>query len=145
VPALPNDPQLYAFASDFVHPIAQPPSQPSSPALVVSSSSHATTFEPIRGKQDISKYEKERLCSLLRLWLDVCHVRQGSSVFISHNFGLPPKQMEKIVLSCGKFLASADIGKKEVLKVAKLDLVSDEDFTDISHVILEWREGLNIT
>jgi len=31
------------------------------------------------------------------------------------------------------------------LKVAKLDLASDEDFADISHVILEWREGLNIT
>ena len=99
----------------------------------------------MRGKQDISKDDKERLRSLLRSWLDVRHARQGSSVFISRDFGLPPKQMEKIVSSCGKFLASVDIGKTEVLKVAKLDLASDEDFTDISHVILEWREGLNIT
>jgi hypothetical protein len=52
--------------------------------------------------------------------------------------------MEKIVSSCGNFLASVDVGKKEVLKVAKLDLASDEDFDDISCIISEWREGLNI-
>jgi hypothetical protein len=99
----------------------------------------------MRGKQDISKHDKERLCSLLRSWLDVRHAWHGSSVFISCDFGLPPKQMEKIVSSCSEFLALADIGKKEVLKVAKLDLASDEDFADISRVILEWRDGLNIT
>jgi hypothetical protein len=80
----------------------------------------------------------------LTAWLEVRHAHRGSSVFISRDFGLPPKQMEKIVSSCSSFLASTDIGKKEVLKVVRLDLASDEDFADISCIISEWREGLNI-
>ena len=144
-PALPDDPQLYTFAKDFIHPIAQPPSHPSTPASVASNSSRATTtFEPVKAKQNISKLDKDRLHSLLTVWLEVRHAGWGSSVFISRDFGLPPKQMEKIVLSCSSFLASTDIGKKEVLKVVRLDLASDEDFANISHIISEWREGSNI-
>ena len=52
--------------------------------------------------------------------------------------------MEKLVASCGRFLASTDIGKKEVLKIVKLDMASDEDFADIAQVISGWREGLYI-
>ena len=145
MPACPDDPWLYAFAADFVHPIAQPPSRTASPASVMSNSSHATTtFEPVKGKQNIVKHNKDSLRNLLSSWLDVRHAWRGGSPFISHNFGLPPKQMEKIVVNCGKFLASTDIGKKGVLKVVKLDLASDEDFTDIAHMISEWRDGLNI-
>ena len=95
-------------------------------------------------KQNISKHDKDRLHSLLTAWLGVRHSQRGSSVFISRDFGLPLKQMEKIISSCGSFLASADIRKEEVLKVAKLDLASDEDFADISCIIYEWHEGLNI-
>lgn len=145
MPACPNDPRLYAFANDFIHPIAQPPSRPSSPASVISSSSRATTtFQPIKGKQNIAKHDKDRLRTLLSSWLDLRHARRGGSLFISRNFGLPPKQMEKLVASCGRFLASTDIGKKEVLKIVKLDMASDEDFADIAQVISGWREGLNI-
>ena len=144
-PALPDDPRLYTFANDFIHPIAQPPSRPSTPASVASNSSRATTtFEPVKAKQNISKLDKDRLRSLLTAWLEVRHARRGSSVFISRDFGLPPKQMEKIVSSCSSFLASTDIGKKEVLKIVRPDLASDEDFADISRIISEWREGLNI-
>jgi hypothetical protein len=144
-PALPDDPRLYTFANNFIHPIAQPPSHPSTPASVASNSSRATTtFEPVKAKQNISKLNKDRLRSLLTAWLEVHHAHRGSSVFISRDFGLPPKQMEKIVLSCSSFLASTDIGKKEVLKVVRLDLASDEDFANISHIISEWREGSNI-
>lgn len=140
-----DDMRLYAFANDFIHPIAHPPSGPPSAMSHLSVSSTTTiAFEPVKDPNPISKPDKAKLHKMLMSWLDVCHAQRGSSLFISRDFGLPPKQMDKIVENCGKFLSSRLIGKKEILKVIKLDFALETDFEDIASTISEWRDGLQI-
>lgn len=146
-PSGPNDARLYAFADNFIHPLAYPPSRPSSALSHVSTSSvgsAAPAFQPLKGPQPISQSDKAVLRTALNTWLDIRHARLGSSVLISRDFGLPPKQMEKLLLNCGKFLKISNIGKKEILKVVTLDVSSDLDIEDIALTVSEWRDGLQL-
>lgn len=145
-PAGPLDTRLYAFASDFIHPLALPPSRPTSAMSNVTQTSRASSnFVPVKEKQNVSRQEKDRLRGLLTDWLNARHVRRGSSVFISRDFGLPPKQMEKLVSSSGKFLSVATVTEKQVLGIVHLDLAIGTDLADICSVISDWRDGMNIS
>lgn len=149
LPSQSNDPRLSAYANEFVYPLARPTSPnsspPSRPVSVASTATNSTNFEPGKGKQTVSKDEKERLRSMLHDWLEQRHASRGSSVFISRNFDLPPKQMQKLVMSCGEFLTASTVSKKEILKLIKLDLANDSDFDDLARVITEWREKVPIS
>ncbi|KAF7965707.1 hypothetical protein HWV62_42207 [Athelia sp. TMB] len=140
-----DDPRLFAFSNDFIYPLAPPPSRPVSAASQVSASSTASaTFLPIKQPPPVVKSDKQKLRVALTSWLTVCHARRGNSVFILKDFGLPPKQLDKLVENCGKFLSSTSISKKEILKVVKLDLALEENFLDITRTISNWRDGLNV-
>lgn len=151
LPSAPDDPWFFAQANDFIHPIAYPPLPPSSTSSVFSSlsidSTASTPFEPLkRGARarHISKEEKVELHVLHEAWLDKQHERFGSSVFLSRDLGLPPRQMNKLLTHCGKFLLLKIITKKDIQRVVKLDMNTDTKIAEIRSVIDEWRIGLKI-
>ncbi|KAJ7240949.1 P-loop containing nucleoside triphosphate hydrolase protein [Mycena rebaudengoi] len=133
------------FAADFINPIAAPSSgsRPTSPVSVHTDDSHASVvtvdFERRSKPPSVPKADKDDLRELLILWRTERHRKKGGSKFLSAEIALPPRQLEMLVSSSGKFLTHAVIGKTQILSVVKnWDFATDEDFRDVAAIISDW-------
>lgn len=143
-PSSARDHRLRQFAAEFIDPIAEeedPDPRPTSPSSSDSDDSTDTVdFEPLAKGQAVSKADKDRLRARLIAWRILRHKKRGSSKFISAEVALPPRTLETLVTSSGKFLSDAVIGKKQILAVVKYwDFGTDEDFRDVAEIICDWR------
>ncbi|KAJ6614367.1 hypothetical protein B0H10DRAFT_2191533 [Mycena sp. CBHHK59/15] len=137
---------LRHFAADFVNPIAEPEQKdpdprPTSPSSAISDESTDTIdFEPFEKGQSVSKAEKDTLRARLVEWRLLRHKKRGSNKFLSSEVALPPRTLEALVSSSGKFLSEAVIGKKKILAIVKhWDFGTDEDFRDVAEIVSDWR------
>jgi hypothetical protein len=149
-PSNSRDPRILKYASEFIHSLPPPPSQPASPASVVSDSGTVASFdsvefEPVRGKQTVSKEDKAALRERLPAWRMDRHSRMGSSPYIPCEVLLPPKQLEKLVSSCGTFLNHAVVEPKHILKAVPWDMAPASDVAEVCNIIARWRLTLDIT
>jgi hypothetical protein len=149
-PSSSRDPRILRYASDFIHSLLPPPlSRPSSPASVISdpgtvASNDSVDFEPVRGKHTISKEDKAALHDLLVAWRKERHFCMGNSPYIPCEVLLPPKQLEKLVVSAGTFLKHALVEPKHVLKAIPWDMAAASDVSDVCDIIARWRLTLDI-
>ncbi|KAF8184132.1 P-loop containing nucleoside triphosphate hydrolase protein [Mycena galopus ATCC 62051] len=148
-PSNSRDPRILKYASEFIHSLPPPPSRPTSPASVVSDSGtmasfDSVEFEPVRGKQTVSQEDKAALRERLIAWRKDRHFRMGSSPYIPCEVLLPPKQLEKLVSSCGTFLNHALVEPKHVLKAVPWDMAPASDVAEVCDIIACWRLTLDI-
>ncbi|KAJ7819693.1 hypothetical protein B0H14DRAFT_3472864 [Mycena olivaceomarginata] len=149
-PSSSRHPRILRYASDFIHSLLPPPlSRPSSPASVISdpgtvASNNSVDFEPVRGKHTISKEDKAALHDLLVAWGKEPHFCMGNSPYIPCEVLLPPKQLEKLVVSAGTFLKHALVEPKHVLKAIPWDMAAASDVSDVCDIIARWRLTLDI-
>ncbi|KAJ7229480.1 hypothetical protein C8J57DRAFT_1534450 [Mycena rebaudengoi] len=139
-----RDHRLLQFSAEFIHPIAAPSSRPTSPVSVHTDDSHASVvtvdFERRLKPSPVPKADKDDLRELLVSWRTEHHKKRGSSKFLSADVALPPRQLESLISSSGKFLTHAVIGKLQILTVVKnWDFATDEDFRDVAAIISDWR------
>ncbi|KAJ6475766.1 hypothetical protein C8R47DRAFT_668527 [Mycena vitilis] len=144
-PSSARDHRLRQFAAEFIHPLAEADDdlelRPTTPQSDISDDSTETVeFEPLAKGQAVSRADKETLRARLVEWRILRHKRRGGSKFISAEVALPPRTLEALVSSAGKFLSEATIGKRQILAVVKhWDFGTDEDFRDVAEIICDWR------
>ncbi|KAJ7028827.1 hypothetical protein C8F04DRAFT_1289473, partial [Mycena alexandri] len=148
-PTSSRDPRILKYASEFIHSLAPPPSRPSSPVSVISDSASVAShdsadFEPVKGRNSISKEDKATLRELLVAWRKDRHFRMGNSPYIPCEVILPPKQLERLVASAGTFLAHARVEPKHIQKAAPWDMCADSDVVEVCDIISRWRLTLEI-
>ncbi|KAJ7722836.1 hypothetical protein B0H16DRAFT_1599805 [Mycena metata] len=124
--------------------------RPSSSASVISDTGSAATqnsaeFEPVKGKQSISKEDKAALRTRLIGWREQRHFEMGNSPYLPPECVLPPKQLEKLVAAAGTFLKHALVEPKHVRKAVTWELAAETDITQVCGVISGWRLTLNIS
>ncbi|KII95852.1 hypothetical protein PLICRDRAFT_170449 [Plicaturopsis crispa FD-325 SS-3] len=149
-PASNNDPRLYTFSADFIHPLTQPPSRPPSRASNASNESHASSAasaassisvtEPLKGVHVIPNDVKERLREALVAWRDRYYKDTGASIFLSSSFILPSKVLETLVTVCVKFLNEPVIDARTIRNMVQWDLATDTSLTSVAAVITEWSD-----
>ncbi|KAJ7710311.1 P-loop containing nucleoside triphosphate hydrolase protein [Mycena metata] len=130
-----RDHRLRQFAAEFIHPIAEvDDDRPASRTSVLSDETTDTVdFEPLARGQSVSKADKDTLRARLVEWRILRHKKRGGSKFLSPEIALPPRTLETLVTSSGKFLSDGVIGKKQILAVVKhWDFGTEDDFRDIS-------------
>ncbi|KAJ7748596.1 hypothetical protein B0H16DRAFT_1552613 [Mycena metata] len=137
------------YASEFIHSLPPPPSRPASPASDISDSAsvasqNSANFEPVKGKQNVSKEDKAALRDLLVNWRKDRHFRIGNSPYIPCEVLLPPKQLERLVASAGTFLKHPLVEPKHVQKAVPWDMAPDSDVAEVCDVIARWRLTLDI-
>ncbi|KAJ7892314.1 hypothetical protein B0H14DRAFT_1008876 [Mycena olivaceomarginata] len=86
-PSNSHDPRILKYAAEFIHPLQPPPSRPSSRTSVISdlgtvASQDSVDFEPVQGKQTVSKEDKDSLRILLVKWRKERHFRMGNSPYL---------------------------------------------------------------
>jgi hypothetical protein len=101
-----DDCRLHTYAGDFLFPAMQPSDCPDSRMSNISNASNISTsaFLPLRGDFVIAKESKESLRSALDEWSKQRHKRHGGGKFLSRHIAMPPKCVEKIILSAAGFL-----------------------------------------
>ncbi|KAJ7448109.1 hypothetical protein FB451DRAFT_1289255 [Mycena latifolia] len=102
-------------------------------------------FEPMKGKQSISKEDKAALRALLVTWREERHFRMGNSPYIPCEVLLPLKQLEKLVAAAGTFLNHARVEAKHIQKAVAWDMASATDVAEVCAVISGWRLTLEIS
>ncbi|KAJ7431902.1 hypothetical protein FB451DRAFT_1318337 [Mycena latifolia] len=145
-PSSSRDPRIVKYASEFIHSLPPPPSRPTSPVSVISDSGtiDSMDFEPVKGKQTVSKEDKAALRELLVTWRKGRHFRMGNSPYIPCEVILPPKQLEKLVASSGTFLNRALVEPKHILKAVPWDMAPASDVAEVCDIISRWRLTLDI-
>lgn len=146
-PADRSDRRLAAFASDFVRPLVQPPTRPSSAASNASGGSHVTHgsldsdagFAALNGKLRIPADAREHLRVALEDWRDTYNFGDVDTVFMSRRAYFPPKQLAKIVEGCARFLTVPVVTPRVIRQVAKWDSATDAHLDDLAQVISRWR------
>ncbi|KAJ7901006.1 hypothetical protein B0H14DRAFT_2670424 [Mycena olivaceomarginata] len=102
-------------------------------------------FEPVKGKQTVSKEDKAALRALLVTWREERHFRKGNSPYIPAECVLPPKQLEKLVAAASTFLKHSLLEAKHVKKAIAWELASATDIAEVCQVISGWRLTLEIS
>jgi hypothetical protein len=148
-PSNSRDPRILKYASEFIHSLPPPPSRPSSPTSVISDSATVASqdsvdFEPVKGKQSVSKEDKAALHELLVTWRKDRHFRMGNSPYIPCEVILPPKQLEKLVASSGTFLTHTLVEPKHIQKAVTWDMAPDSAIAEVCDIISRWRLTLDI-
>ncbi|KAJ7145301.1 hypothetical protein C8R43DRAFT_1129976 [Mycena crocata] len=144
-PSSARDHRLRQFAAEFVNPIAEEEEdsdpRPASPSSAVSGETTDTVdFEPMAKGQSVPQAQKDILRARLVEWRILRHKKRGSSKFLSAEIGLPPRTLDTLVSSCGKFLSEPVVGKKQILAVVKhWDFGTEDDFRDVAEIICDWR------
>ncbi|KAJ7037881.1 hypothetical protein C8F04DRAFT_1180008 [Mycena alexandri] len=149
LPTTTRDPRILKYASEFIHSLPPPPSRPASPASDISDSAsvasqNSANFEPVKGKQNVSKDDKAALRDLLVTWRKDRHFRMGDSPYIPCEVLLPPKQLEKLVASAGTFLKHPLVEPKHIQKAVPWDMAPDADIAEVCDIISSWRLTLDI-
>ncbi|KAJ7722917.1 hypothetical protein B0H14DRAFT_3900365 [Mycena olivaceomarginata] len=111
LPTTSRDPRILKYASEFIHSLRPPPSRPVSPSSDISdsvsvASQNSIDFEPVKGKQNVSKEDKAALQELL---------------------------LEKLVASAGTFLKHPLIEPKHIQKAGPWDMAPDSDVAEACH------------
>ncbi|KAJ7847580.1 hypothetical protein B0H14DRAFT_3675401 [Mycena olivaceomarginata] len=138
LPTTSRDPRILKYASEFIHSLRPPPSRPVSPSSDISdsvsvASQNSIDFEPVKGKQNVSKEDKAALQELLVNWRKDRHFRMRNSPYIPCEVLLPPKQLEKLVASAGTFLKHPLIEPKHIQKAGPWDMAPDSDVAEACH------------
>ncbi|KAJ7876875.1 hypothetical protein B0H14DRAFT_2713373 [Mycena olivaceomarginata] len=102
-------------------------------------------FEPVKGKQTVSKEDKAALRALLVTWREERHFRMGNSPYIPAECVLPPKQLEKLVAAASTFLKHSLVEAKHIKKAIAWELASATDIAEVCQVISGWRLTLEIS
>ncbi|KAJ7791457.1 hypothetical protein B0H14DRAFT_2935254 [Mycena olivaceomarginata] len=102
-------------------------------------------FEPVKGKQTVSKEDKATLRALLVTWREERHFRMGNSPYIPAECVLPPKQLEKLVAAASTFLKHSLVEAKHIKKAIAWELASATDIAEVCQVISGWRLTLEIS
>lgn len=148
-PSNSHDPRILKYAAEFIHLLPPPPSRPLSRTSVISdlgtvASQDSVDFKPVQGKQTVSKEDKDSLRILLVKWRKERHFRMGNSPYLPCEVVLPPKQLEKLVASCGTFLNHTLVQPKHIQKVVAWEMAPASDVSEVCDVIASWRITLEI-
>lgn len=138
-----DDPRLSAYASHFLFPVATPPSRPASAASHHShrsQQSRQSDFEPLTKSYAVPEEQKEELRRRLVQWREERHRRQGRPSMFSSQIALPPKQLEKIVASCAKFVQQSSVTAKTILNIVKWNSATPSYLEEVIEIVEDWRE-----
>ncbi|KAL0563656.1 hypothetical protein V5O48_018410, partial [Marasmius crinis-equi] len=109
------------------------------PANVAHNAAHMA-FVPVSRDYKVTREEVDGLQDALKQWRHAQWLTGGSSWFWSEHMILPPKQLEALAQSCGRFLEQVTITTRTVQRVVPLDMVDDSILNDLVKVILTWQE-----
>lgn len=144
-----DDPQLFMYAADFIHPVATPPSRPSSSLSVASDASQGSTSSYYRAHtsyqgRGLPETEIHCLRKDLEEQRDLMWQAHGRSVFLAPEVFLPRKQLNALVKAAPTFAKQRTTTSKSILAVIKLDFASDFDLAELAWAISLWRNSLSI-
>lgn len=137
-----HDERIKKFAPDFLFPVIPPHSRPSSSLSMRSAVSTSSTFVPISSGYKVPLEEKERLRSQLNQWREKKHVQRGSPMFFSSQIFLPPKQLNRLVSECNKYLEASIVDSRFLRKLIQWDSAGETEWDEVSQLIMEWREDV---
>ena len=137
-----HDERIKKFAPDFLFPIVSQHSRPSSSLSMRSAVSTSSTFVPVSSGYKVPLDEKERLRSHLIQWREKKHVLRGSPMFFSSQIYLPPKQLNMLVSECNKYLEVTTVDSHFLRKLIQWDSAGDAEWSEVSQLIMEWREDV---
>ena len=149
-----NDPRLMRYAQDFLIPLVQPPTRPSSVLTEASQSrmsdsstqNSGTTFEPLVGEHSVAKEMRELLRQQLLEWREKGRLGENRDLlFLSPAVDFPDKAIDKLVENCARFLTVAEVSTHDVVKVVQWDSSTSEDHQEIARLISFWRVDAALT
>ncbi|KAJ8087845.1 hypothetical protein PM082_006698 [Marasmius tenuissimus] len=98
------------------------------------------SFIPVSRNYKVTREEVDGLRDALMQWRHTQWLATGSSWFWSEHMILPPKQLEALASSCGRFLEQVSITVRTVQRVLPLDMIDNATLESLVKVILTWRK-----
>lgn len=136
------DPRTIVYATDFVVPLATPPTHPSSVRTTHSTASHrsstSTAFRPLVGEHSVPPEILDRLCERLLEWRETRRDSERDMTFISSTVNFPDKQLSALVAHAPRFLQKQEVEARGVLKVMPWESATTEELDAVAEMISSW-------
>lgn len=140
-PAMSDDPCLHTFASDFLVPLVEAPSRPSSAqsAMSRSSLSSSASFTPLAGAHAVPQPLLDDLRKQLQAWREQQTSELRDYRFVPRDVDFPDRQISTLVSSATRFLNQADVTPRDICKAVQWDSATPAELQDVAEIIALWR------